>query len=47
MIVCDIDRGKVNVRCAVFRYVERKAEEHQVKAAGYLRELLFFIGEVT
>jgi hypothetical protein len=39
--VCDIGSGEVNVRCAVDRYVERKGEEHQVQAAGFLRELLF------
>ena len=39
--VCDIVSGEVNVRCAVYRYVERKAEENQMQAAGFLRKLLF------
>jgi len=39
--ISNICGSVVNVRHAVDQYAERKVEEHQMKAADFLRELLF------
>jgi len=38
--ISNICGGVVNVRRAVDQYAERKVEEHQMQATGFLRELL-------
>ena len=41
--VSDKGSGEVNVRCAVYRYVERKVEEHQMQVAGFLQSYCLYV----